>query len=214
MATGACCNGPVHHYRAWAVVPLLVLLAGCKASGTAKVNASGQGAEASAEAGDGQPARPPGEGIWEDNTEDPQLAAPAEAPSKGRKVEGHRASGEPTATLPGFRMFRDGTSRVFVEVNADVPVKETRAAGVLTYRFQGVRVPERVNRLDLPTQYFPTPVNRVRLVKVDDDAELIIELRSDSQPKTRLRKDQAGTVLSVDFPPLDETRRDQSDGKP
>jgi len=213
MATGACCNGHVHHHRAWVAIPLLVLLAGCKASGTAKVNASGEGAEGSVEAGQNQPGRPPGEGIWEDNTEDPQVGDPAEALAKGRKVEGQRATGEPTATFPGFRMFPDGTSRVFVEVSADVPVKETRTAGVLTYRFKGVRVPERVNRLDLPTQYFKTPVSRVRMVKVDDDAELIIELRSETKPKTRLRKDEAGTVLSVDFPPLIETRLHDSDGK-
>jgi hypothetical protein len=214
MATGACCNGHVHHHRAWVAIPLLVLLAGCKASGTAKVNASGQGAEGSVEAGQTQPGRPPGEGIWEDNTEAPQLDEPAEAPGKGRQVEGHKGGGVAMATLPGFRMFRDGTSRVFVEVSADVPVKETRAAGVLTYRFQGVVVPEKVNRLDLPTQYFKTPVSRVRMVKVDNDAELIIELRSETKPKTRLRKDQAGTVLSVDFPPLIETRLDDGDGKP
>jgi len=200
----------VHHHRSWAVIPLLALLAGCKVSGTAKVNASGEGAEASAEAGYNQPGRPPGEGIWEDNTEDPMLDEPAEAPSKGRKVEAHKASREAMATLPGFRVFRDGTSRVFLEVSADVPVKETRAAGVLTYRFVGVRVPEKVNRLDLPTQYFRTPVSRVRLVKVDNDAELIIELRSETKPKIRLRKDAAGTVLSVDFPPPIETQLDVS----
>jgi hypothetical protein len=193
----------VHPNRSLLAIPLLVLSAGCSASGSAKVNASGEGVEASAETG--QKSRPGGEGVWEDNNQDPEVGAAAEAPAMGRNVEAHRASGVAMATLPGFRMFRDGTSRVFVEVSADVPVKETRAEGVLTYRFIGVQVPARVNLMDLPTQYFPTPVSRVRLVKAEDDAELIIELRAATNPKTRLRKDASGTVLSVDFPRLDDS---------
>ncbi|RLB57684.1 MAG: hypothetical protein DRI90_17725 [Deltaproteobacteria bacterium] len=204
----------MHRNIALAALPLSVLFlllsfAGCSASGTAKVNVAGEGAEGSVQTGQQRP--PAGEGVWEDDNADPAVGAAAEAPALGRSVEAQGHGEVPMATLPGFRMFRDGTSRVFVEVSAEVPVKETRAEGVLTYRFVGVKVPERVNLMELPTQYFPTPVSRVRLVKVEDDAELIIELRAATKPKTRLRKDAGGTVLSVDFPRLSESSLDDSD---
>ncbi len=110
-------------------------------------------------------------GVLEDDNADPEVGAAVQAPALGRGVGAHHSGEVPVATLPGFRMFRDGTSRVFVEVSADVPVKETRAEGVLTYRLVGVQVPKRVNLMDLPTQYFPTPawaasrrvVERVRI---------------------------------------------------
>ena len=123
-------------------------------------------------------------------------------PAKGRKAEDHRwnESGGPTATLPGFRLFTDGSSRVFLEVSGHVAVKETASEGLLAYRFQGVRVPERVNRLALPTQHFSTPVTYVQVRQAGSDAELLVHLRRAVKPKVHLKRSEASTVLSVDFP--------------
>lgn len=118
----------------------------------------------------------------------------------GRLVEGHSANSVATVTLPGFSMFEDGTSRVFIEVSADVPVSESKNQLMLAYRFAGVTVPERVNRLPIPTTHFKTPVALVQVIQVDGAAELRITLRQDTEPKTRLKRTSGGTVLSVDFP--------------
>jgi hypothetical protein len=69
----------------------------------------------------------------------------------------------------------------------------------LVYRIAGVRVPVRTNRFDLPTEHFATPVGRVRLVAVDEGAELIIELRMPARSQARLQRTPRGTVLNVDF---------------
>ncbi len=114
-------------------------------------------------------------------------------------TEGYH-KGQPTATLPGFRILGDGRSRVFVEISGAVPVREATAEGVIFYRFSNVHVPERVNRLSLPTTYFPTPITRVRMVQVEQDADLIIELRRRTKAKSKVRTTEFGTVLSVDFP--------------
>ncbi len=119
---------------------------------------------------------------------------------QGRLVEGHNRSTVPIATLPGFTMNEDGTSRVFLEVSADVPVSEQKNQLMLAYRFAGVSVPERVNRLAIPTTHFNTPVASVQVLQIDGAAELRIMLRQDTEPRTRLKRSPGGTVLSVDFP--------------
>lgn len=129
-------------------------------------------------------------------------AEPSTGPRAARALESPaRWDGPPTATYPGFRVFDDGTSRVFIEIaGGDVSVEESAKNGVFRYRFRGVRVPERVNRLPLPTGHFETPVSLVEVAQIGDDAELVIHLRYRSRPHARLEQSASGTVLSVDFP--------------
>ena len=181
---------------------MLAMLSGCKASASAKVN--DQGVKTNAQWGDEDTK-------WEGNDETDDNVGAVEGNKRGRKVEGHawKETGA-TATLPGFRMFKDGTSRVFIEVSGHVPVAETEAQGKLVYRFAGVRVPERVNTLSLPTLHFETPVTRVSVRRVQNDAELILMMRDQIKPKVHLKRTEMGTVLSVDFPKWTrQTRRDQ-----
>jgi hypothetical protein len=110
-------------------------------------------------------------------------------------------------------MFRDGSSRVFVEIGGDVAVDEARGDGQLVYTLRQVRVPDKVNLFDLPTTYFRTPVSRVRLVQLEGDAQLIIELRQAAHSKMHLQKSSAGTVLSVDFPAVAESNDDGAGAK-
>jgi hypothetical protein len=138
------------------------------------------------------------EGSGSDDPVDPA----AKERARGRLVEGHSHNGVPIVTLPGFEMYDDGSSRVFVEVSENVSVSEWKQPHLLTYRFEGVFVPERVNRLAIPTQHFDSPVGLVRIVQVLGGAELRVYLRQTSEPKTRLKRSDGGTVLSVDFPRL------------
>jgi hypothetical protein len=138
------------------------------------------------------------EGSGSDDPVDPA----AKERARGRSVEGHSHNGVPIVTLPGFEMYDDGSSRVFLEVSENVSVSEWKQPHLLTYRFEGVYVPERVNRLPIPTQHFDTPVGLVRVVQVLGGAELRVYLRQTTEPKTRLKRSDGGTVLSVDFPRL------------
>ncbi len=174
------CNSLVVVRSKWLSLSLVLALTGwgCKASFSVNVN------DAENEPSDS-----------EVGTDDP-----GDAEGRGRSIESHSSDATPTVTLPGFRMFEDGTSRVFMEVSADVPVSESKNHWQLSYRFAGVRVPERVNRLPIPTTHFKSPVSLVQVLQVGDDAELRITLRQDTKPRTRLKRGNGGTVLSVDFP--------------
>jgi hypothetical protein len=114
-------------------------------------------------------------------------------------------SGPPIVTLPGFRMLDGGQSRVFVEVTSGkVPVNESSAPLSVTYHLGGVTVPEKVNRLSLPTAHFWSPVHRIRVVQAGDGADVIIELRAKSQHTTKMKRSPFGTRLTIDFPKLPE----------
>ncbi len=138
------------------------------------------------------------------DNEGTQLDGPNDLSGKvyARRVEGHKGQAQHnTATYPGFRMFADGSSRVFLEVFGRVDVQEAKEDGVMKFRFQGVNVPERVNRLPLPTNHFETPVARVHVEQDGADAVLVIALHYKVEGKPRLKRTDGGTVLSVDFPP-------------
>jgi hypothetical protein len=160
---------------------LIVVVTGCTQSGNVSVNVNDN------------PAIP---------RDDPerQTDDPGDSADHARLVQVHDSSVVPICTLPGFTMNEDGTSRVFVEVSADVPVSESKDKLLLSYRFQGVTVPERVNRLPIPTTHFETPVSSIQVIQVQGAAELRILLRQDAAPRTRLKRSSTGTVLSVDFP--------------
>ncbi|MBI4700096.1 MAG: hypothetical protein HY744_02840 [Deltaproteobacteria bacterium] len=152
---------------------------------SAEEAAADGGADAAAGGG------PPALAVRDIVAETPAPEAAGGAPDAGAPV---------VATLPGFRMLRSGRSRVFVELSAPATVRESIAAGRLTYRLAAVRVPARVNQLALPTDYFSTPVARVRLLQVAEDAELVIELRASTRREVHLRPAARGVVLTVDFP--------------
>jgi hypothetical protein len=71
---------------------------------------------------------------------------------------------------------------------------------------KGVRVPARTNQYDLPTSYFPTPVGRIHLLQVGDDAELTVELRARVRPAARVSRSGDGVALRLEFPKLDPQR--------
>lgn len=175
-----------------------LLAAGCSKKVSAKVDTSDDGTDIR------RGGRAGGEGDWEDDSPETDTEGFA---LDGRPAEPHAlgAGVGSFATLPGFHMFRDGRSRVFIEMGGDVAVDEGQAQGQLVYRLRGVKVPEKVNLFDLPTTHFNTPVSLVRLLQTGDDAQLVIELRRPARHKTHVQKASAGTVLSVDFPPTGDT---------
>lgn len=204
----------VHGVTRGSILPLMLAglfaWAGAACGGSANLSASAkvndEGVDANAQYGEGED----GDDWAGDDETGRRGKGPRE--KKGRDVEDHAWEHQPMgmkATLPGFEVFRDGTSRVFLEVSGNVAVKETETDSLLTYRFQGVRVPERVNTLSLPTQHFSTPVSLVELRSADGDAELVVHLREKARPKVHLKRTEMGTVLSLDFPRWQAPRREE-----
>jgi hypothetical protein len=161
---------------------------GAKLEATAQANASGVEARADAKA-----TAPKVEEAAADETDEPEPSAPP--PDAARE-------GPSMATLPGFRLLSDGRSRVTVQLTGgSTSVEESNADQRHVYKLRGVRVPEKVNRMVLPTGHFETPVQSVQLVQVDGDADLVIDMRAAAKPtRTKLRRNALGSVLIVEFP--------------
>jgi hypothetical protein len=103
-------------------------------------------------------------------------------------------------TMPGFHVFSDGSSRVYVRVSGRAKIVEKKDEGKLRYHLRGVTVPERVNRMALPTGHFGTPVAKAFVAQVEGGADLVIVLRETVKGVVRLKKRGRGLILSVDFP--------------
>ncbi len=131
-------------------------------------------------------------------------AAPATPPAAPATPRAHKRANKahgPVATLPGFEMQADGSSRIFVEVTQQVEVTEKHAKGKLVYVLKGARVAKRNNRNPLVTVHFNTPVVRARLVPAGADLHVVIDLRKDVAAtfKWAAMKDGAA-MLQIDFP--------------
>jgi hypothetical protein len=108
--------------------------------------------------------------------------------------------GTPIASFPGFTRLDDGKTRIFVEVSKKVDIAEARTPGRVTYRLRGTTVLQRTNQMALVTGYFTTPVERVQLVPVGPDLDVVIELREVTEPTHSVVETPRGMVLWVDFP--------------
>jgi hypothetical protein len=136
-----------------------------------------------------------------------------------------RAAG-PVATLPGFEMLADGSSRLFVQLTQNVPVEEKRAAGTVTYVLKGAHVTKYNNERPLVTVHFNTPVSRARLIPSGHDLLFIVDLRANVQPTWKIENAKDNTaILAIDFPkgdfipsgpvaPTDDTEQQQQQQTP
>lgn len=107
----------------------------------------------------------------------------------------------PVATLPGFEMQSDGSSRLFVQLTQTVQVEERVAKGQLTYVLKGTHVTVHNNQNPLETVHFNTPVTRARLVPSGGDLLFVIELRAAATPTWKITPAKDGSaILMVDFP--------------
>lgn len=168
----------VHGLCRLSLLPLLLGvsgLLGCQ--GSAKVEAkTGDDVEAEANA------------KWEGSDGD-------DTKPRGPGVDAGTASGPPLVTYPGFEVMPDGRSVVTVTVRGPVTVTEQKAEGRLVYILSGVAVPEKVNRLPLLTQHFPTQVTSVTVEQIAGGAQLVIDLREPSKATHRVTKTEGGGSL-------------------
>ncbi len=128
-------------------------------------------------------------------------ARPAAARPVGRTAAAHPAPTGPVATLPGFEMEADGSSRLFVQLTQSVAIEERVAKGQITYVLKGAHVTVHNNQNPLETVHFNTPVVRARLVPSGGDLLFVIELRAAATPTWKLVAAKDGSsILNVDFP--------------
>lgn len=123
------------------------------------------------------------------------------AKRQGSGVDAGTASGPPIVAYPGFEVLGDGRSVVTVSVRGPVTVTEQKAEGRLIYILGGVSVPEKVNRLPLLTQHFPTQVTSVTLEQTAGGAQLVIDLREPAKATHRVSQTEGGgNILTVTVP--------------
>jgi hypothetical protein len=176
------------------------------AGSAAPTSTSGTGGDQAAPASDAQkePAAPKnvtGYGYGGDANSSAPSSSSAHPRAKKAASKPRPAPTGPIATLPGFEMQADGSSRCFVQLTAAVPIEEKKAAGSVTYVLKGAHVNVRNNENALVTVHFNTPVTRARLVPSAQGLSFIIELRAPVAATYKVVAGKDGTsILEVDFP--------------
>jgi hypothetical protein len=130
-----------------------------------------------------------------------QQAAPQKPPPTPRVAKATpKVVTGPIATLPGFEILGDGSSRVFVQLTQNVPVEERKAKGSVTYVLKGAHVAIHNNTNPLVTVHFNTPVTKAQLRPSGADLLLVIDLRAASTPAWKITAAKDGTaILQIDF---------------
>lgn len=147
-------------------------------------------------------------GVKEVTLEQPQGASafaatppPVEKPPP--RARGVEATSRAVVNAPAFRMLRDGSSKVFVQVHGVPTVKQVTTRSGVTFVLSDCRVPVNNNRHALMTHYFNTPVADARLRQFRNDVHFNVDLRANAVPTARLVELVPGkvVVLEVTFPP-------------
>jgi hypothetical protein len=145
----------------------------------------------------------------------------APAPRAAKKEKEKKPEG-PVANLLGFEAIPGGGSRLYVELTKGTTVTQHETAGQIVFILEGVQIRTGNTENSLELYYHNTPVLRAKLrrakpdrkaKKKERDAELTIELKTNSKPTHRLVDGQKGVVrLEIDFP--EESREAPPGGTP
>ena len=131
------------------------------------------------------------------------VATPSLARGRHRHHEEAGTPGRPAVTYAGFHVFDNGSSRVFVNVTAQVPVEITQKDSAVQVTLKGIRIGSRNNKHPLLTSHFVSSVQSARLVPNADDVDLLIQSREKTKAEHRVVTRPDGTAtLEVDFAPL------------
>lgn len=104
-------------------------------------------------------------------------------------------------TYVGFYVFRDGSSRIFVNLTSDAPVEVKAHGKVVEYLLKDTQVLVPNNKNPLITDYFGSPVVSAQLVPTKDGAVLRIELRQALKTTHEMHKHVDGAAtLYINFP--------------
>lgn len=126
-------------------------------------------------------------------------AVPASPGASNAPVTGD-PTGAPVVNYPAFEVLRDGRSVISIQVRGPVQVSEQKVEGRIVYALSGIAVPEKVNRLPLVTQYFPTQVTSVMIEQTPTGANVVVDLREPATSTFATRRNEAGTLVSITIP--------------
>lgn len=117
---------------------------------------------------------------------------PLEAPDDGRAA----------ITFTGFHVFKDGSSRIFLELTRSVSVQVKRAGTEVVYTLEDTRIPVRNNKNPLITKEFFSPVIKAVLASDGADAKLTVTLREAVPTQHRMVRHANGeATLHIDIAP-------------
>lgn len=103
------------------------------------------------------------------------------------------------ASFIGFRQLTTTRALVYVELNRPVDAQQTGTGRTLEFLLPDTRVPLRNNRRPLLAGHFDSPVQSAQLVTSGRAVKLVIQLREDAVPSTRLVKTSLGATLEVEI---------------
>lgn len=130
----------------------------------------------------------------------PSPPAPAPAPPKPRQVA-PRTDGAPVATYVGYRQLGGDRVLVYVDLTDAPGVELTTRGRTLEYTLQGTRVTLRNNRNPLLARHFDSVVESAQLVPAGKNVKLVIQLRADAEPVSRVVRHAGGATLEVELSP-------------
>ena len=104
-------------------------------------------------------------------------------------------------TWPGFQMFNDGSSRLFVQMTDKVVTIQNPKGKTYELIFSKVVLPGSNNKRALITEYFNTPVLRAKLKKRKQDVVLQVDLRGGASPNVTSEQSSTGYYfVYLNFP--------------
>jgi len=140
--------------------------------------------------------------------DDVDIAPNPEGYYSGVSIEGNHVPPFPASkmgskpaslTWTGFERVGD-SSRVFIEVSADVATKLDIRGAVITVRLTNTRINVRNNARSLDLRYFRTPVRSVKVSKKGKDAVATIVMRRSVEPTLSWIAGKSGyRLLVIDF---------------
>lgn len=118
--------------------------------------------------------------------------SPAEHPAAN-------STDETVATFIGLRQLGDAKTLIYVELTNAVEPKLTSKGRTLEFLLPNTKVTLRNNRRPLLARHFDSVVNTAQLVPAGKDLKLVIELREDAEPKSRVVQQAQGATFEVEL---------------
>jgi OmpA-OmpF porin, OOP family len=134
---------------------------------------------------------------------DPKLrGCPAPATASDGEVDDTDPPGHAEVTFAGFRETQGGRAQVTIELTGPVAVKVKKDHDKLIYELLDTKIPQRNNENPLLTNEFPSSIVSAVLSadKKSKSARLVLQLRSDFEPRHRLVKRNGGAALVIELP--------------
>ena len=107
--------------------------------------------------------------------------------------------GPPTATWVGFRKLSESSALIYVNLTETVPVSSEVKGNTITFTMSGTRIKIKNNKNPLLAEHFGSVVKSAKMVPRGKDVKLIIVLKENVQPTSRVVRNAQGATLRVEL---------------